>query len=329
MKKFIKRIIIFLFFPFLLTNIFDYWLRSQNTIYKEKYNSLIAAKDSIQVIILGNSHANYGVDPTQFKELYTYNLANVSQSIYFDKRLTINAIDNGVSNLKFVFISIDYHSLFTSSQGYRNKWSYYGNGIKYKNEKYLLSNISPFLWGYTPRVTFSLMKKNILHRIKKKSKLLYIDIEDGVINKADTLKKGFVALTGTNYSIFNEELYQNRLKGFKEPNNSERDSVLKDLGDFIIYLKNREITPILFTTPTYVEYNKYLDTMQLCRNNLDVEYLCKKYNIESWDYMSDNRFTILDFYNQDHLNEQGSQKFSIILSNRLSLYVRTQNNTYK
>jgi len=112
MKKFIIKTIILSSLVFIIIAGFDIWLRNKNSSYKQKYNGLIEAKDSVQVLFLGNSHATYGIDPMQFDNFYAYNLANVNQSIYFDKRLTLKAIKNGVINLKFVFISIDYHSLY-------------------------------------------------------------------------------------------------------------------------------------------------------------------------------------------------------------------------
>lgn len=258
MKKFIIKTIILSSLIFIVIAGFDIWLRNKNSSYKEKYNGLIEAKDSVQALFLGNSHATYGIDPMQFDNFYTYNLANVSQSIYFDKRLTLKAIKNGVINLKFVFISIDYHSLYFSSQGIRNIWSYYGNGIKYKNDSYIYPNISYFLWGYTPLASIFILKKEILNRIKHPEiNIDFVDVEDAV-DVRDHIRHGFFGLSGANNNSFIKKKSIRKTKIFPEPKNSERAEVIRDLEDFISQLQDFKITPILFACPTYKSYNALL-----------------------------------------------------------------------
>lgn len=63
----------------------DIGLRNQDTLYSVKHEGEKVEKDSIQLIILGNSHATYGVDPSGFS-VPALNLANVSQSIYISTK---------------------------------------------------------------------------------------------------------------------------------------------------------------------------------------------------------------------------------------------------
>jgi hypothetical protein len=88
MRKRLVRVILF-FLPLLsFTVLMDTWLRNMDTMYKEKMNGIKRSKNCIQVLILGNSHADYAVDPDYFS-LQTYNIANVNQSFYFDKRIAL------------------------------------------------------------------------------------------------------------------------------------------------------------------------------------------------------------------------------------------------
>ena len=320
MKKYIIKLVLISLIPILLVVAFDFWLRNQNSLYAEKYNGLIDKKDSVQVLILGNSHANYALDPSEFTHYFAYNLANVSQKIYFDKRLTLKAIENGISKLQYVFISIDYHSLHTSTQGIRNYWSYYANGIKYKNDKYLLSNVSPFLWGYTPKVSIAMFRKKIINRIKYyNTNTINFDVENGV-KLTDSINRGFIGFTGTDPSNFNPSWYETRAKSFDEPLHSEREEIIIDLEDFISKLIDQGIKPILISSPTYYEYNRYLNPSLLEKNENDIKLLCNKFELVYWNYMNDKQFQKRDFYNCDHLNKEGARKFSTILSNRLDKY---------
>lgn len=317
MKKFIVKLIIFISIPLLMILSLDIFLRNQNSIYKEKYLGAIKVKDSIEVVILGNSHANYGVDPKVF-DLFAYNLANISQSIYFDKRITISLMPY-LKHIKYVLISVDYHSLYFSSQPNRDIWSYYGHGIKYKNNNYLLADISPALFGYPPKISISLLKKKIMNNIKYGNHIIDFDVENG-INLNDTIEKGFLSFEGINETQHTTGFYKNRID--KANNNiktsNEKNEVLADLSDFLEILLAKNITPILYTTPTYREYNKYLDQSILNENIKDINAICRKYHIKYWNFMDSNIFEKNDFYNGDHLNKAGAFKFGKILNDSIN-----------
>lgn len=331
MKKFIIKLIRFSAIPVVFILVFDLYLRNIDSLYTAKYDGLMMKKKDIEVIFLGNSHANYAINPLYIKNFDAFNLANVNQLIYFDKRLTIKAINDGVSNLKYVFISTDYHSLFNSNQGIRNIWSFYANGIKYKEQNYTKAIISPFIWGYTPKVSISLIKKDIKSRIQLDKSVIHFDVENGV-NIKDHLYNGFIGFEGSDSLSFNDLRYKKRANSFKEDTiKSERLDVIEDLNSFIEFLKDKNIEPILFSSPTYWEYNEYLDKKQINRNLEDIHKICKKYKIQYWRYNEDIRFSKEDFYNQDHLNKNGAAKFSAILNDRLKMYdkARTHNTLYK
>jgi hypothetical protein len=56
-------------------------------------------------------------------------MAQVTQSLYFDKRIAIKYIDD-IPNLKYAIIGLDFHSFYFSSQTkMRDLMSYYGYGI--------------------------------------------------------------------------------------------------------------------------------------------------------------------------------------------------------
>nr|WP_321451509.1 hypothetical protein [uncultured Carboxylicivirga sp.] len=320
MKRFVIKTIIIAIVPFVVIGFFDLWLRNQNSLYKVKINGLLQQKDSVEVLVLGNSHANYAVDPACFTDFYAYNLANVNQQIYFDKRLTLKALSKGVPKLKYVLISVDYHSLYTSSQGVRDIWSYYGNGIKYKDKSYLKYELSPFIWGYTPMVSISMLKKRLRNLYENSGQdILDFDVESGV-PLTDKVYRGFITFSGTDSILFNKVNYQRRADSFAEPINSERKQVLNDLEEFIRILIKKGIRPILYASPTYSEYNKFLDSATIEKNIKEINYLSRKYNIEYWNYSNNSNFKKSDFFNYDHLNKKGAKRFSTLLSERLDKY---------
>lgn len=316
MLKFLKKIALFLSFPFFIILFMDTSLRMQNSLFKEKYEGAKESQDSIEIVILGTSRAAYGVNPEAF-DLYAYNLANLGQSLYFDKRITLSLLP-GMKNLKYAFISIDYHSLAFSSQHNGDFWSYYGNGIKYKDTSYIWANISPTLFGYTPKVAYAMLKNRFLNLWEHGPDIVDFEVESGV----DIYKpavKGFVALEGRDSLNFNHEAYIVSSKWYTEviDESDEKDEIVQDLKDFIEILLADGVTPILFTPPTYREYNSYLNQSYI-KNNIQIsEYIAKKYGIEYWDFHDSKIFSIDDFHDMEHLNAKGAMKFSKMLNDSI------------
>jgi len=322
MKLFFKKILIFVFPLFLLVLGMDFYLRNMNSLYKEKLSGIIEHANEIEILILGNSHASYGVNPNYFTD-YAFNIAHPGQSIYFDKELTLQNLES-LKRLKYVFISLDYHSLYFSSQrGERNIWSYYGHGIKHPSEDYNKADISPFLFGYYPRVSFSFLRKDLLAKWKFRNHAQYLDFntEIGVI-KTDVLAKGFVTFSGTDTGAFKNNYYQERMNGHDNliNNSTEEEIILNELDELITKLHSKGITAIFFSTPTFKDYNKILDPDIITHNNLITKKLCKKYNMEFMDYSINHDFIKDEFFNPDHLNKKGAARFGKMLDSRLKLY---------
>jgi len=144
------------------------------------------------------------------------------------------------------------------------------------------------------------------------------------LQPTDTIKQGYMGYTGSNKNTFNNNWYKNRESQFIKSSATIRKEILIDLEGFILKLKELNIKPILFTTPTYTEFNKVLDNRILNKNKHDIDKICAKYKIEYWNYMNDSEFKKKDFYNCDHLNKKGAIKFSLILSKRLNTYTKKQ-----
>jgi hypothetical protein len=313
MKKFLFNFLIFVIPILIVGVVMEIYLRKTKNVYEIKADQLTDNAKKINVLILGNSHATYGVDPNQFG-LYAFNVAQVSQSIYFDKRITLKYIDS-LKNLKFVFISIDYHSLYFSNQNIRNDWSYYGYQIPFKNEHSIISE-NCYLKGYTPKMATTSLLKYVVNR-KFNDKLFALDLEESV-DVSKPVSKGWFSFKGSNLSQMSVQSCKARASDFKNSikKSNEKKEILIDLEDFIIKLKSKKIIPILFTTPCYSEYNKILDKEIQFQNKKDIISLTNKYKIEYWNYL-ELPLQQSDFYNCDHLNASGAMKFSKILNNRL------------
>ena len=317
MRNFLTKAFLFIVFPLIFILASDIILRNQNSLYKEKYEGAKGAKDSIEVLILGTSQATYGIDPEAF-DLYAYNIANLAQSIYFDKRITLSLLPD-LPKLKYVFISIGYHSLAFSSQFNRDFWSYYGNGIKYEGTNYFFANLSPTLFGYTPKVSYSMHKKRIMNRLRYGKTTIDFEVQDDV-DLFRPVVKGYIAFDGRDTTNFSPESFDFLSNAYTEiiEESEEKEEVIADLEDFIQKLKAEDITPILITIPTYTEFNKYLRTKYVDENIEVSKRLAKEHNIEFWNFYDSDKFDIEDFHDMDHLNREGALKFSAMLNDSIN-----------
>ena len=109
---------------------------------------------------------------------------------------------------------MDYHSLYFSSQrGERDIWSYYGNGIKHPSKNYIKQNFSRFLFGYNPKVSFTLVRKDISNKWQYRHHPKYLDFDTEIgIHKTDTLIQGFLSFADTDYESFHYDYFENRIK---------------------------------------------------------------------------------------------------------------------
>jgi len=293
MKKFLFGIFLFCIPLIIVTIGCEIFLRNLNNEYRQKRDQLEANADSIEVLILGSSHAMDGINPDKFT-LYAHNLAFAGQSIHFDRKLTEKYLPV-LPNLKYAILMLDYNSLYYENDEGRSFFYKYYYDIDYKNLKYCKENISQTFFVYNPEIILSMIEISLKYKGYYK------------------LVKGWINIMGRN-DDFVTSVEKNRLraKAFNEMVHSwdGGDSALIDLKEFISFLQAENITPILVNYPYYPLMRNFLDASVLESNKRIGLELSQKYQIHYLDYFDDDSFTIADFFNCDHLNVEGAAKIS-------------------
>ena len=307
MKKFFSKLIKFSIPLIVFAIILHFLLMNLNTSYQVIKSQLYSKK--YELIVLGNSQAHYAVNPKYFSKLKTLNLANVSQHLHYEKEILTQYLKQENHNIKFVLISVDYHSLNkVSTSEIRESLIYYSTGVKPYYNKSKIYFLSP-LFSYSPYSVLGLIK-NIVYDYFKGIEI--VDLEK--MSKEKNLIKiidGFVGFSGSNFHdyskidkiILNEKDFDNAL------------IILKQTIDLLI--KNN-IEPILFSAPVHKqEYNLRYEYDILKRNQKIIKEIQNDFNIKYWDFMKleleDNKF-----YNQNHLNISGAKEFSKILDEKIN-----------
>ncbi|MEP5341497.1 MAG: hypothetical protein ABJL44_17355 [Algibacter sp.] len=287
MKQFIKGFFFFIFPILAVFCVLEILVRDSNSLYKEKWKGYTTKADSIEVLVLGNSHAMNAIAPKEF-DLFTYNMAFGSQTLYFDKAITLKQIKN-MPNLKYVLISIDYHSLYYTHNEARDIFYHYYYNIDYNNKNYVLEDIS---WIYA--LGFKQTIRDHLQRTKANS------------------YRGYVSHNSTNWNVMDTLNGKKRVEQL-EAGFSEENNITNNLNSFINTLKSKGITPILITLPCHKYFNQYLNKEVVKKNNLEINKICALNKIPYWNLVNQTYPDSL-FYNVDHLNKHGAKKVSTELN---------------
>ena len=236
------------------------------------------------------------------------NFANVSQSLYYEKKILSSYLKKENHNIKFVLISIDYHSLNkVETSEIRKSMIYYSTGVKPFHNKSKTHFLSPLLSysSYSIKTIMKMMISNYFQDIE------IIDIEkNSKENNLIEIIDGYVGLSGSN---FNDYSQIDEILLIEE----DFDSSLMVLKQTINLLIDNNIKPILFSSPVHKDELLKYNYEILMRNKKVLEEIQNDFNIQYWDFMK-LEFDDNDYYNQNHLNINGASKFSKILDEKIN-----------
>ena len=296
LKKFLFRFFIF-FIPIILClAFFEYKLRTKHFVssYATKKYYLEQQLYSVETLVLGSSQTFHGINPSCFKSK-TFNLANVSQTLYYDKRLTLLYLPK-LQNLKTVIINISYFSFFYQMYDIKENWrdDYYLQHFRIKYYQYPAFRINNFsaIANYQPKHTLKLALNN------------FEDADAKAI-----LQNGY--LPKYRSELINDSSGLERVKIHNDENFiKRRKEIEEDLEDFIKQLYDKRIKIIFLTTPVFTSYSKFCDKSIIAANTNYINNICNKYNCRYLNFFEDSSFTKLEFYDNDHLNFKGADKLS-------------------
>lgn len=298
-KIFLKKSLLFLIPLILVWISIEVFYRFVPNNYSQKANEIKNNYNS-KILVLGNSHAFYGINPDYF-DAETYNFSNISQSLYFDELLLEKHLEK-FSNLKYVILTIDYFTLSQVDDSSEDIWR------KYYYEQYMDLNV-PLITRFDPKSYSLTLTRNLE---------MNIDLIKNYAKKKTLIEgnsKGWAKKTGINPEFNNLETAIDVVKK-NEDGLSDFAVNIKRSERMIKMCSKRNINVVMVTMPvtsyyaSLVNKNKlkklYADCEQLALENKNSIYI----NLfQSKDFQND------DFYDTDHLNEKGAEKCSKIINN--------------
>ncbi|RFS19450.1 DUF1574 domain-containing protein [Chitinophaga silvatica] len=302
MRLFIKSVLFFALPIILIGLTLEILLRQIPNDYTFKRDGLYKHADSMQVLFLGSSHAFYGINPT-YTHLKSFNAGYISQSLKYDAEILNRYIDN-LKELKYVAVPISYFTLFTNLESGSEAWRSKNYTIYYKfHTSNKITDYSEILGS-----KFDINLKRFLS--------YYISAHSAITCS----ELGW----GTSYQSKNSrDLEETGLEAAKRhtvKNLSDKDNVaiynenIAMLDKIITLAKKKDVKVVFYTPPAYISYIQKLNDEQLTKTISTIEKLTEKHNNTIYlNFLKDSSFIKSDFYDADHLNEIGAEKFTKML----------------
>ncbi|MNK22208.1 hypothetical protein D3C87_404820 [compost metagenome] len=306
MKKFAKNISIIsviIVFVFLCLEIF-YRFSPNN--YTEKHKYIKEGYNDTEVLVFGNSHAFYGINPVFF-ELKTFNISNISQTLLYDKLLFEKHIDS-LQKLKYIILPIEYTSLSHDNDIGDLKWRKYFYEAQMGINTGLISDldIKKYFLALSPRL------KITVEAIKKYFK-------NGTI--ADCTNNGFASYIGVN-KINNNNKAANIIMNKHEDNSVDFHENLNIVNYIINKCKQKGVKVIIVNMPVTTYYAEKVNKEKREKIIEKCSKLDGQSNVYYLDVFQNANININDFHDVDHLNVEGAKK----CSNILNAYIMSINN---
>lgn len=251
----------------------------------------LLSRKNIEGIITGLSYAEVGIKEHLLKNNFI-NFALSSQDLYYDFFLLkyIYKFEEVRKTLKYVIINLSYYSfdydMSIAISKYRiHRYCKYFEEYHHNNDTIGVDIYRNF---YEKRITFD----DYINMNKKKENTLLVPND-----------------TNGEY-----EALRNSTMDYEHTRCEYEDIFDK----YLLFLKEKNIKPIVAICPTSYHYRKYFDKT----NKKDLFYSIinkfkMKYDLQVIDYFESNLFDDTDFWDYSHLNGKGADKFTDILNNQI------------
>ena len=305
MKVFIFKSVIFTFPLLLLVAYLEIRLAGIPNSYNVKKKYFTEGMPEIELLIVGNSHAYFGINPELFARK-TYNMANASQTFYYDAGIISNNLGN-MKSLMTVIIPVSYFSFGDQLADSPEEWRCFFY------ERYY--NIPP---GEKRQSSFLDLRKYSLIALYGGVESFRYMLKGFKVNLADHVQQNGWNSGKVAMNPINPEGGRRRvLAHHANMAEANYDRNIRRLDDLFALLRQNRIEPVMVTTPVYHTYYDNLDPARVRKMEESIQLLSSKYHVRYYNYLKDKRFSIEDFSDNDHLGVKGAAKFSKILNENI------------
>lgn len=258
--------------------------------YAAKYNYVETHKDSIRILLMGNSYAANSIDPAQIGE-GTFDLAVSARWIFYDKQLLENFVPH-MSNLQTVVFPMGYKMPFGSSHHFPEHPQPY---IDFVHEKFM------HCW-------YDRFPDNVIH---------WFSIMQGS-GEVNIFAKPVIVTPGwTGYEPLDGQSPQWKEEQNISPAIIEAPDAMEQVAEYTQYLtdmarvcKEHGVRFIVVTPPCHDSFVENTRPKGIEIMHQIIEDIHQAYPIEYKDYLQDPAYRADSiYYNCSHLNNVGATMF--------------------
>lgn len=257
---------------------------------RDRIEKFVNNKEIYECIITGISYTLTGIDIESLK-YKAYTFANGSQDLFYDYKIAKYVIEHVNYNIKYCIIGLSYYSfqydlslsnMKSRVNGYYEFFKDYHNAYDIKeNRSDINKKIGSLIINFKSNQEITFEKPLILF--------------ENSVNKEETGRR--VAESDCNKSY---------------PRTVEENKII--FKDYIEFLKQKNIEPIVLIFPASKYYTKYFS------NRIEEEFIKiingfrSEYNFKYIDFFRSELFQDKDFGDISHLNIYGAKKFTTMLN---------------
>lgn len=296
MSHFIRRLLLFLLPVILLGVGAESFLRSFPNSYRVKASAMNLMADSVESIILGNSHAYYAVRPALLSDA-AVNLANVSQTLAIDREI-LETYAPRCSRLKTVYLVCDHSNLFDPPLDHGDesfRLTYY----------HLYMNLCRPAW--TKPFDWELWHTaSAVEKLKNR-----IGAREQATADCDSLGWGTAfAEARRDTANLSQSMAQRRAEKHTCRDGSLAEANCREVRHIAAYCRDHHLRLILFATPVTAAYLQHIPASQRAYVNELLHSVQLDFGAVIVDDSTNPRFSDDDFFDADHLSDAGAAKFT-------------------
>jgi hypothetical protein len=305
-----KKLIFILMPVLILVIFFEVRARDMQNGFSVKKSMFESDMGNTELLILGSSHGYFSINPEVFN-IHSYNLAFNSQDLYYDFEL-LDKYKGSLKNLRCIMLSVSYFSLWYDLNEAPERWRKYFYKTYYNinpRSRLSLSDVTDaksysyaFFYGFENVLFGMIDRKMFSFGSNMNSYGWNSDTLNHIIDSTGAfLSKGKGRVDFTN-SLINKDNYESNVLLIEK---------------LIKFARVRNIKLLFITTPVSYPYSLFADK-NICREfQKKISDYTDGKNIYYLNYFNDNRFSMKEYIDFDHLNGQGAMKFSRILKDTI------------
>lgn len=296
-RRFLVRFGLFAIPVLALLALLEFQLQILPNNYQAKEDYLLAVGESVETISLGNSQAYMGVNPWAMSRP-AFNLSNTAQMLTYDFEL-LNAYHKRLPALKQVILGISVPSLYTLGNDLPGDFN---RTYRYKHFLGLNAQADPTTFPYYSIVNDLTIKKSVDRMIDYYSGTDDLVEFDSLGWYTDSVQRDLVQ-----NGIDAAASHSTHMKWVHKTYNLRQLEKIWEICDSNGY----EL--VLFSPPMFASYRENM-VMEFYNDMVQsLDSFSLEHGIPYQDFTFDETYTAEDFFDSNHLREQGSIKLTSTL----------------